>query len=52
MVYVDAIFILGMFAVVIGSFILSIQPWVDLYIKKGYAKRDAYKIVIKNIWKL
>lgn len=53
MTILNEILFLSLFLIItLGSFILSIRPWVDLYIKKGYTKKDAYKIVIKSIWKL
>lgn len=47
---VDVIFILGMFAVILGSLTISITPYVKLYVKQGYSRKDAFLMVIKSFW--
>lgn len=50
MVHVDVIFILGMFTIVFGSLALSIAPYVELYVKQGYSRKDAFLMVLKSFW--
>lgn len=50
MAHVDVIFILGMFTVVFGSLALSMAPYVELYVKQGYSRKDAFLMVLKSFW--
>lgn len=47
---VDVIFILGMFAVILGSLALSMAPYIALYVKQGYSRKDAFLMVLKSFW--
>lgn len=47
---VDVIFILGMVAVILGSLALSMAPYVTLYVKQGYSRKDAFLMVLKSFW--
>lgn len=50
MAHADVIFILGMFTVVLGSLALSMAPYVELYVKQGYSRKDAFLMVLKSFW--
>lgn len=47
---IDVIFILGMFAVILGSLALSMAPYINLYVKQGYSRKDAFLMVLKSFW--
>lgn len=46
----DLMFAGAMLLIIIGSFAISIAPYIELYVKQGYSRKDAFLMVLKSFW--
>ena len=46
----ELMFIGAMLFIIFGSFAISIAPYVELYVKQGYSRKDAFLMVLKSFW--
>ena len=47
---IDLLFALAMLLIIFGAWYISIAPYVNMYLRQGYSKKDAFLMVWKDLW--